>query len=712
MNQDEILIQNRNRVDSAIQSFLLDTREIVCELVKPLADHGRFSLENIRSESRGNLSSVEDIAGTGDPTALLAVLMECLSDRSGPALLEIAGVNFQLVDRVRRIRNAHAHGGADYGDFNYVRDAVNAVNDLKFGLQGAGPRPSTPVATTPRPSTPLPTRPRSATPRVEIYRYPTMPLPSTPRVEDNPGLKASESAAAAAEEKPVNALTLRRQAEARIRRVEGVLRPKRTQAFFDAYSRDDIQVALRLVQEGIDTTTVNSDGLAPLHLASSGNNLTGLVLDLISAGADIHVQDNHGNTPLHLATSLGRVTTVTTLIGVSGGDKLVDARNSQGQTPLHLAAANGQTYIIDFLLRARSDLNAQDNSGNTPLHLAILNKSEQAKAALIQAGADLSVSNNAGRTPPQLAGYVRLTTIGRWVLFSGLVCLTAIAAAVLLFMTLGGAVLETAVLNNELWKVKALTAVGVDVNTPSDDSYGFTPLHIAARLDQPEVAGALISAGAEVNSITSIDGTPLHEAAFYGSVLTGKELVVAGADITARTEDGYTPLAVAAINKQVGTGKQLIEAGTDYNAGGGRSGRAPLHIAAGNGDISFVRMLADAGADVNAGDLRGLTPLHYAIWRPQMGIGYFKGERNIESGTEMVELLVNLGADVGARSNIGSAPLHLAAREGDTEIINALIRAGADVNDRNDEGRTALVYAEEANQAAAAAIIVESGGTR
>ena len=701
MNQNERVIQNRSQMDSAIQALLLDTREIVCDLVKPLADHGRFSLENIPSNSRGNLRTVDDIAGTMDPTALLAVLMECLSNRTHSGL-EIQNVNFQLVDKVRRIRNAHAHGGADYGDFNYVRDAVSAINDLRLGLLGAKPRPSTP----------LPTRPRSGQLCVGNYQHPTTRLSATPRVEANPGPKASESAAPAAEEKPLNALTLRRQEEARIRRVEGVLRPKRTQAFFDAYSRDDLRVALRLVQEGIDTTTVNSDGLAPLHLASSGNNLTGLVLDLISAGADIHVQDNHGNTPLHLATSLGRVTTVTTLIGVSGGDKLVDARNSQGQTPLHLAAANGQTYIIDFLLRARSDLNAQDNSGNTPLHLAILNKSEQAKAALIQARADLSVSNNAGRTPPQLSGYVRLTTIGRWVLFSGLVCLAAIAAAVLLFMTLGGGLLETAVLNNEVWKVKALAAVGVDVNTPNDDTYRFTPLHIAARHDHAEAARALISAGAEVNSVTSFDGTPLHEVAFSGSVLTGKEVVVAGAVINARTEDGYTPLAVAAIGKQVEAGKLLIEAGADYNADGGRSGRAPLHIAAGNGDISFARMLADAGADVNAGDLRGLTPLHYAIWRPQMGIGYFKGERNIESGTEMVELLVSLGADVGARSNIGSAPLHLAAREGDTEIINALIRAGADVNDRNDEGRTALVYAEEANQAAAAAIIVESGGTK
>ena len=95
-----------------------------------------------------------------------------------------------------------------------------------------------------------------------------------------------------------------------------------------------------------------------------------------------------------------------------------------------------------------------------------------------------------------------------------------------------------------------------------------------------------------------------------------------------------------------------------------------------------------------------------------MGIGYFEGERNVESGTEMVELLLSLGADVAARSNVGSAPLHMAAREGDTEIINALLRTGADVNNRNDEGKTALVIAEEANRPTAAAMIVESRGTR
>ena len=125
MNQNEQFIENRNQVDNAIQALLLDTRGIVCELVKPLAAQGRFSLKNIPDDRRGDLPTVDHIARTMDPTALLAVLGACLSDRSGPPLLKIPGVNFQLVDKVRRIRNDHAHGGADYSDLMYVRDAIN-----------------------------------------------------------------------------------------------------------------------------------------------------------------------------------------------------------------------------------------------------------------------------------------------------------------------------------------------------------------------------------------------------------------------------------------------------------------------------------------------------------------------------------------------------------------------------------------------------------
>ena len=708
MNQDEILIQNRNQVDSAIQVLLLNTREIVCELVKPLAAQGSFSLENIPADSRGNLRTVDDIARTMDPTALLAVLMECLSDRSSSGL-EIPGVNFQLVDKVRRIRNDHAHGEGDFGDFNYVRDAVNATNDLRFGLLSAEPRLRGSRSGTPSEE--------ESSIRQEQYRTELL------FQQFNVG----------------NVNTM-------LRLIEEGVNTEVTNAQGDtslhlAISRGFPQVANALVLSGSPLEAKNEVASTPLHLASRGRSVE-IVRELISAGADILAEDNDGNTPLHLVASRGRQEAVEILIGAGGK---VDGRNSQGETPLHLVAARGHTSLIDILIHAGADLNAQNSSGNTPLHLAILNKSNLMREALLQAGADVSVSNNAGRTPLQLADDIRLATKRKWVITSVLAGLAAIAAAVLVLITLGGAMVEQAVRNNEIWKVKALAAVGVDVNIPKDDDFRFTPLHmaasagltemaatlievgadieaedrktykplhLAARHDQSETARALISAGAEVNSITFFDATPLHEAALKGSVLTSKELIAAGADINARIEDGYTPLHAAAMNQQVGTGKLLIEAGADYNSGGVRSGKTPLHIAAANGDLSFARMLADSGADVNTGDVRGWRPLHYAILRPLMGIGYFPGERNEESGAGMVELLVSLGADVGARTNTGNAPLHMAAGEGDIEIVNALIRAGADVNDRNDEGRTALFFAEEANHAAAAAMILESGGTR
>ena len=79
-----------------------------------------------------------------DPTVLLAVLMACLSDRAGPPLLVIPGVDYRLADKVRRIRNDLAHGEGDYSDFLYVRDAINAINDLRLGLLNAQPRLSSP----------------------------------------------------------------------------------------------------------------------------------------------------------------------------------------------------------------------------------------------------------------------------------------------------------------------------------------------------------------------------------------------------------------------------------------------------------------------------------------------------------------------------------------------------------------------------------------
>ena len=133
MDQNEKLIRSRNRVDRAMQLFLMETRGIVLGHVKPLADRGRFSLDDIPDDRRGSLRTVDGIATTSDPTVVLAVLMECLASASR-ARLVIPGVNFRLVDKVRQIRNDHAHGEGNFIDDRYVDDALRAIEELKTGL--------------------------------------------------------------------------------------------------------------------------------------------------------------------------------------------------------------------------------------------------------------------------------------------------------------------------------------------------------------------------------------------------------------------------------------------------------------------------------------------------------------------------------------------------------------------------------------------------
>ena len=40
---------------------------------------------------------------------------------------------------------------------------------------------------------------------------------------------------------------------------------------------------------------------------------------------------------------------------------------------------------------------------------------------------------------------------------------------------------------------------------------------------------------------------------------------------------------------------------------------APIHYACKNGNIRLMKILLDLGADINSQDIKGNTPLHYAV---------------------------------------------------------------------------------------------------
>ena len=90
-------------------------------------------------------------------------------------------------------------------------------------------------------------------------------------------------------------------------------------------------------------------------------------------------------------------------------------------------------------------------------------------------------------------------------------------------------------------KIKRLIASGADVD--AKDKYGYTPLHLAVRGDNIEIAKLLIVSGADVRAYSDNGFTPLHEAVFCDNIELAKLLIASGADVEAKDRPlGRTPL--------------------------------------------------------------------------------------------------------------------------------------------------------------------------
>ena len=119
--------------------------------------------------------------------------------------------------------------------------------------------------------------------------------------------------------------------------------------------------------------------------------------------------------------------------------------------------------------------------------------------------------------------------------------------------------------------------------------------------------------------------------------------------------------------------KQHLAAGADVNAKN-KKGMTPLHFAIYKDNSEIVELLIDKGADVNAKAVGGYTPLHVNTIQ-----------------LEVAELLIDKGADVNAKSDDnGDTPLHVSVNNGQRELVELLIAKGADVNSMNEEGQTPL----------------------
>ena len=188
----------------------------------------------------------------------------------------------------------------------------------------------------------------------------------------------------------------------------------------------------------------------------------------------------------------------------------------------------------------------------------------------------------------------------------------------------------------------------------------------AASGDAAEVR-ALLAKKATLDVRDSYGRTPLHVAAFGRHRDVMHLLVGAGADPNALERDRYDIVTIAAVANDVPTLKLALELGGSAKNVTSRYDGTALIAAAHLGHVEIVRSLIAAGAPLDHVNNLGWTALIESI---VLGDG---GPRH----TETLRALIEAGANVNLADRDGHTPLALARRRGYAEMIKLLERARA-----------------------------------
>lgn len=126
------------------------------------------------------------------------------------------------------------------------------------------------------------------------------------------------------------------------------------------------EIALSLMEKGVDVNKIYGNGNTLLHIASA-RGMHHTVNALISRGANVNAKNNDDITPLHEAAAKGHLAVVTTL---TNNNANVKALTRKKWTPLHHAARFGQKDVVLHLLSKGASSNVINSDGNTPFALA------------------------------------------------------------------------------------------------------------------------------------------------------------------------------------------------------------------------------------------------------------------------------------------------------------------------------------------------------
>ncbi|KAG2489809.1 hypothetical protein HYH03_011758 [Edaphochlamys debaryana] len=294
-----------------------------------------------------------------------------------------------------------------------------------------------------------------------------------------------------------------------------------------------------------------------------------------------------GWTPLHAACLSGSEAAVEALLRAGAS---LEAVTAVGETPLHSAAYGGSAGVVRALARVGARTEAVDELGRTALQIVVLfGGTPERKMAMLEAmmaaGAKPDAADARGRTPLVFAASRNLAGVAEALLAGGAdpnaagkYGATPLHAAVYHgALDATGMPLHISISRNEVECTQALLAAGADPEATAKSARGedgCTALHTAAAAGRTEIVRALLTSGANKDSVTKWGKTPLMAALQAGSEAAALALIDAGADVeSSNRSKGYpTPLYLAAEAGLLAAVRALLARGAAVNAACSRNG--------------------------------------------------------------------------------------------------------------------------------------------
>ena len=407
---------------------------------------------------------------------------------------------------------------------------------------------------------------------------------------------------------------------------------------------DDGEMADLLIGAGADVRAANDLRITPLLLACTDGSAA-IVERLLQSGANPHDALSTGATALMLAAYRGNAGAVRALL--AKGAAVNASEPVRGQTALMWAAANRHEDAVQALLEGGAQVDARSRvttrsvhtgnrlgsnaatvtqkasegvvrlplGGYTPLLFAAQQGAVEIGRLLVAKGANVDDKAPSGTSAVVIAVHSGHPEFAKLLLDNGADARAADA---------GYSALHVAVLTADLASVRNLLGRGADPNQPmakgspvrrfsadlalSEQWAGATPLWLAAKFGELEIARALLSGGADPARAAPDGTTPLMIAISAGAGLDRRERYVSQPEKAAL-------LAPEDAGRTLDLVRWLVGLGVDVNAAN-KAGDTALHAAAARTTLDgVVRILADAGARLDVKNAKGQTPLAVALAR-------------------------------------------------------------------------------------------------